>query len=174
MQSERGDLRTACAANLNGAGLKDKGMVSRGWIGVQIQPVTSAEGLGLKGPGGALLAEPQADSPAARAGILSGDVITEVNGHAVKECTRPREANRFDDARRHCQAYRLAQRRGEELLADIATTGMKRAHDTPRCTARSKRSGGPVARARSKRLEGLPDARRSPWRAVEPAYRKTR
>ena len=62
-------------------------MVSRGWIGVQIQPVTSdiAEGLGLKGPRGALVAEPQADSPAAKAGILSGDVITEVNGHAVKD-----------------------------------------------------------------------------------------
>ena len=34
---------------------------------------------------GALLAEPQADSPAAKAGILSGDVITDVNGHAVKD-----------------------------------------------------------------------------------------
>jgi len=69
------------------AQLKDKGMVSRGWIGVQIQPVTSdiAEGLGLKGTEGALVAEPQANSPAAKAGILAGDVITEVNGHAVKD-----------------------------------------------------------------------------------------
>ena len=69
------------------AQLKDKGMVSRGWIGVQIQPVTSdiAESLGLKGTEGALVAEPQADSPAAKAGILSGDVITAVNGHAVKD-----------------------------------------------------------------------------------------
>ena len=69
------------------AQLKDKGMVSRGWIGVQIQPVTSdiAESLGLKGTEGALVAEPQADSPAAKVGILSGDVITEVNGHAVKD-----------------------------------------------------------------------------------------
>jgi serine protease Do len=69
------------------AQLKDKGMVSRGWIGVQIQPVTSdiAEGLGLKGTEGALVAEPQADSPAAKAGILSGDVITAANGHAVKD-----------------------------------------------------------------------------------------
>ena len=67
--------------------LKDKGMVSRGWIGVQIQPVTTdiADSLGLKGTEGALVAEPQADSPAAKAGILSGDVITAVNGHAVKD-----------------------------------------------------------------------------------------
>jgi serine protease Do len=69
------------------AQLKDKGIVSRGWIGVQIQPVTSeiGEGLGLKGNEGALVSDPQADSPAAKAGILSGDVITEVNGHAVKD-----------------------------------------------------------------------------------------
>ena len=69
------------------AQLKDKGMISRGWIGVQIQPVTTdiADGLGLKGTEGALVAEPQADSPAAKAGILSGDVITDVNGHAVKD-----------------------------------------------------------------------------------------
>jgi serine protease Do len=69
------------------AQLKDKGFVSRGWIGIQIQPVTSdmAEALGLKGKDGALVAEPQAESPAAKAGIVSGDVITAVNGHAVKD-----------------------------------------------------------------------------------------
>jgi serine protease Do len=69
------------------AQLKDKGMVSRGWIGVQIQPVTAdlAESLGMQGTEGALVTEPQADSPAAKAGILSGDVITAVNGHAVKD-----------------------------------------------------------------------------------------
>ena len=69
------------------AQLKDKGTVTRGWIGVQIQPVTAeiAESLGMKRSEGALVAEPQAGSPAAKAGILSGDVITEVNGHAVKD-----------------------------------------------------------------------------------------
>ncbi len=67
--------------------LKDKGSVSRGWIGVQIQPVTQdiADSLGLKKPEGALVAEPQADGPAAKAGIESGDVITAVNGEAVKD-----------------------------------------------------------------------------------------
>ena len=70
MQSERGDLRTACAANLTGAGLKDKGMVSRGWIGVQIQPVTSdiAEVLGLKGPGGPSLPSRKQTAPLHRRG----------------------------------------------------------------------------------------------------------
>ncbi|MBI5130261.1 MAG: Do family serine endopeptidase [Rhodopseudomonas palustris] len=67
--------------------LKDKGSVSRGWIGVQIQPVTPeiADSLGLKKPEGALVAEPQANGPASKAGIESGDVITAVNGTPVKD-----------------------------------------------------------------------------------------
>ena len=69
------------------AQLKDKGSVSRGWIGVQIQPVTSdiADSLGMKKAEGALVAEPQANGPAAKAGIQSGDVITAVNGEPVKD-----------------------------------------------------------------------------------------
>jgi len=69
------------------AQLKDKGSVSRGWIGVQIQPVTQdiADSLGLKKAEGALVAEPQSDGPAAKAGIKSGDVITAVNGAPVKD-----------------------------------------------------------------------------------------
>jgi serine protease Do len=69
------------------AQLKEKGSVSRGWIGVQIQPVTAdiADSLGLKKAEGALVAEPQANSPAAKAGIESGDVITAVNGEPVKD-----------------------------------------------------------------------------------------
>ena len=67
--------------------LKDKGSVSRGWIGVQIQPVTPdiADSLGLKKAEGALVAEPQANGPAANAGVESGDVITAVNGEKVKD-----------------------------------------------------------------------------------------
>jgi serine protease Do len=69
------------------AQLKDKGSVSRGWIGVQIQPVTQdiADSLGMKKAEGALVAEPQADGPAAKAGVQSGDVITGVNGTPVKD-----------------------------------------------------------------------------------------
>ncbi|HMM89630.1 Do family serine endopeptidase [Bradyrhizobium sp.] len=69
------------------AQLKDKGTVSRGWIGVQIQPVTSdiADSLGMKKAEGALVAEPQSNGPAAKAGIQSGDVITGVNGEPVKD-----------------------------------------------------------------------------------------
>jgi serine protease Do len=67
------------------ASLKDKGTVSRGWIGVQIQPVSPeiADSLNLKGTKGALVAETQSGSPAASAGIKSGDVIVGVNGDRI-------------------------------------------------------------------------------------------
>src|SRR5450432_4174636 len=69
------------------AQLKDKGTVSRGWIGVQIQPVTQdiADSMGLKQAEGALVADPQKDGPAAKAGVEAGDVITAVNGQSVKD-----------------------------------------------------------------------------------------
>jgi serine protease Do len=69
------------------AQLKDRGSVTRGWIGVQIQPVTSeiADSLGLKTARGALVAEPQSGSPAQKAGIKAGDVIVSVNGETVAD-----------------------------------------------------------------------------------------
>ena len=69
------------------AQLKESGSVTRGWIDVQIQTVTKdiADSLGLKKAEGALVAEPQADGPAAKAGILSGDLIQSVNDQDVKD-----------------------------------------------------------------------------------------
>jgi serine protease Do len=69
------------------AQLKDHGSVSRGWIGVQIQPVTQdiADSLGLKKAEGALIADPQKGGPAAKAGVEAGDVITAVNGQTIRD-----------------------------------------------------------------------------------------
>jgi serine protease Do len=64
-----------------------RGVVARGWIGVQIQPITPeiADSLGMSNARGALVADVQADSPAERAGIKEGDVIVSVNGEALDD-----------------------------------------------------------------------------------------
>jgi serine protease Do len=61
------------------------GKVTRGWLGVMIQPLTPDLAKGFKVPadGGALVASVQDNSPAARAGIKAGDVITEYDGHKL-------------------------------------------------------------------------------------------
>jgi serine protease Do len=73
--------------------IKD-GSVSRGWLGVQIQPVTDeiGESLGLADAKGALVSEAQPDGPAKAAGIVAGDVITKVDG---KDVASPRELARL-------------------------------------------------------------------------------
>lgn len=69
------------------AALKAHGRVARGWLGVQIQPVTPeiAASLGVKDPKGALVATVMPDSPAARGGLRQGDVILSVNGKEVND-----------------------------------------------------------------------------------------
>ena len=67
--------------------LKDKGKVTRGWLGVAIQSVTPelAKSFGLKEPIGALVAEVTSGGPAEKAGLQRGDVITTFNGITVKD-----------------------------------------------------------------------------------------
>ena len=69
------------------ADLMKDGKVDRGWLGVQIQPVSRdiADSLGLADAAGALVVEPQADSPGAKAGIKKGDVITALDGEPIKD-----------------------------------------------------------------------------------------
>lgn len=67
--------------------LKDKGKVTRGWLGVYIQRISPevAENLGLKDRRGALVSDVTADGPAEKAGIRSGDVILSFHGKDVKD-----------------------------------------------------------------------------------------
>ncbi|GED22984.1 DegQ family serine endoprotease [Halomonas halmophila] len=73
--------------------LRDDGSVSRGWLGVMIQPVSRdlADSFGMDSPKGALVADLDPEGPAARDGLKAGDVILEVDGQAVdKSSTLPR------------------------------------------------------------------------------------
>jgi serine protease Do len=67
--------------------LRTSGKVTRGWLGVSLQPLTSdlATSFGVKDGKGALVSDVSADSPAARAGLKSGDVILEFNGNKIDD-----------------------------------------------------------------------------------------
>jgi serine protease Do len=66
--------------------IKDKGRVTRGRIGVQIQEVSkeTAEAFGLAKPAGALVNSVEKGGPADKAGVEAGDIITKVDGREVK------------------------------------------------------------------------------------------
>lgn len=69
--------------------LKEKGSVSRGWLGVLIQDVTRdlADSFGMEHPRGALIARVLPDSPAEKAGLVAGDIILEYNGEKLHNST---------------------------------------------------------------------------------------
>ncbi|MEW5838805.1 MAG: DegQ family serine endoprotease [Pseudomonadota bacterium] len=66
--------------------LRKDGKVVRGWLGVMIQPIDAdlAKSFGLDRPRGALVAQVQPDSPAAKAGVKAGDVILKFNGQVIE------------------------------------------------------------------------------------------
>ncbi|KAA0971052.1 Do family serine endopeptidase [Aureimonas fodinaquatilis] len=65
--------------------LRENGSVQRGWLGVQIAPISDdiADAVGLSDDKGAIVTLPESDTPAAKAGIQTGDIITAVNGETV-------------------------------------------------------------------------------------------
>jgi serine protease Do len=66
------------------------GKVVRGYVGVGVQDLnpTLAESFGIKSTAGALITDVQPSSPAAKAGLKSGDVVTAINGEAVDTASR--------------------------------------------------------------------------------------
>ena len=97
--------------------------VKRPWLGAKLQNVTPdiAESLGLKRPAGALVATVIEKSPAARAGLKTGDLIVAIDGQTVDD------PNAFD--------YRFATK----PLGGTAQLGM-----------RARRQGGEARRSRSR------------------------
>jgi Do/DeqQ family serine protease len=75
-------VKVVAASAMGGAGA-----VKRPWLGARLQTVTPeiAEGLGLKRPSGALVAGLIANSPAARGGLRTGDLILSIDGVSVDD-----------------------------------------------------------------------------------------
>jgi serine protease Do len=99
--------------------LKDGGSVARGYLGVQIQPVSQeiADSMGLPSTKGALVAEAQPGTPAADAGLKPGDTITEVNGEVMAS---PREVSkRISQVKPGDSAKITYIRGGKEMTATV-------------------------------------------------------
>jgi serine protease Do len=127
--------------------LKDNGSVTRGWIGVQIQNVTAdlADDLGLKEQTGALVAAAQRDSPAAEAGVKSGDVITAVDGETVAD---PHDLARRIAALGPKKTVKLAIiRNGSPMTIDV-TLGTMPADKTASAESRNSDDNGGSALAK--------------------------
>jgi serine protease Do len=128
------------------AQLKDKGFVTRGFIGVQIQDVTAdiADDLGLKAASGALVAEPQANSPAAKAGIEAGDVITAINGNEIKNA---REfARTISNMPPGASVKLTVVRNGQEKIINVTLGELPSEHRASATPAPQAPSGTNVAR----------------------------
>ena len=120
--------------------LKDKGYVTRGWLGVQVQPVTAdiADSLGLKQARGAMVDNPQAGSPAAKAGIEAGDVITAVNGADGQGFARSRPQHQHDGAGKLGEARCSAQGRSQTADRDARRNAERPSGQCRRGSRRTK------------------------------------
>jgi serine protease Do len=119
--------------------LKEKGAVTRGWLGVQVQTMTPeiANALGLKQVEGALVAEAQPDAPAAKAGITAGDVIASVDAKPIKSAA---ELSRRISAGEPGTSVTLGVlRQGEERRMTVALGQLPDSRHSP--TARKEPPG---------------------------------
>ncbi|HTI87387.1 MAG TPA: DegQ family serine endoprotease [Alphaproteobacteria bacterium] len=121
------------------AQLKDHGSVSRGWLGVQMQPLTPglAKAIGRSDNNGVLVDEVQPNSPAEKAQLKQGDVITAFD---KKPIARPRDlAQAVADAKAGASVPVTVWRDGHERTVDVTIQNQK-----PEQTAsNADRSEGP-------------------------------
>jgi serine protease Do len=102
--------------------LREKGKVVRGWLGVQIQPVSDdmARSFGLKEAKGALIGEVTPGSPAEKAGLRPEDVVTGVDGRVVEDNS---DLSRYIASRAPGSSVRLKVLRGGEAKDVTVTLG---------------------------------------------------
>ncbi|MDE0060590.1 MAG: Do family serine endopeptidase [Defluviicoccus sp.] len=123
------------------AGLKADGKIERGWLGVQIQPVTPdiAESLGMKDATGALVASLAETGPARDAGLEQGDIITKWDGAAVEKF---RDLPRLVAGTEAGKVVELAiLREGKAMTLSVTTGLMPTAQKVASAPAKPAREG---------------------------------
>jgi serine protease Do len=122
------------------AQLKDKGAVTRGWLGLQTQALTPelAESLDLHQAEGALVSQTEANSPSAKAGLAAGDLIVSVDGKPVKTA---RELAKTVSDTAPGASLTLALLRGGEQKSIAVTLGEMPAARKAAAEAKQKPSG---------------------------------
>jgi serine protease Do len=126
--------------------LQDKGRVTRGRIGVQIQEVTkeAAEAFGLKSAMGALVNSVERDGPAAKAGVESGDIIIKVDNRDVRSSN---DLPRIITAVRPGTSVRLTVWR-KGVTKEIAVTVAEMPQDV--ASAQPRRNSAPAQKEKGK------------------------
>ncbi len=102
----------------------EHGQVIRGWLGIEVQPLTAelAESFGLAGRSGSIVAGIYRASPALRAGLQPGDVILALDGEPVSD---GRQAMNQVARKRPGQGVRIDVVRGGEQLTLSAEVGVR-------------------------------------------------
>jgi serine protease Do len=104
--------------------LESSGHVTRGYLGVEAQPVTGpmAKALNLPSSGGALVAAVEPNTPAAKAGVQAGDVIRSVNGKSIED---PRAlADDIANIKPGSEAHVAVVRDGHQQTLDVNVAEM--------------------------------------------------
>ena len=128
--------------------LKDKGRVTRGRIGVQIQEVTkeTAEAFGLKQTAGALVNSVEKGGPAEKAGVEPGDIILKVDGRDVaNSSTLPRIITQVKPG---TKVTLTVWRKGSQRDVAVTVAELKEAEPA----APAKRGGAPKEKAKPNRM----------------------
>ena len=124
--------------------LKNNGTVTRGFLGVGIQPLTPelAKYFGMKESNGILISEVQPDSPAAKAGLQQDDLILELNGHAVGDAGAFRSQVAMTPKGKDLEL--TISRNGDHLKKSVSVgekTSEELEQDSPRAAAKQESQG---------------------------------
>ena len=139
-------VATVIAAEKSGQ-LDKQGRIIRPWVGVTVQDVTSdiAASLGLKSPGGVLVSALHPESPALKAGLKTGDLVTHVNGRRIHDASELRFRFAMVPIGENVKLTYSRKGQGGEVLIDAVTPPDSPARNIKSVKGRNPLSGATIA-----------------------------